>query len=171
MSPLLLVLFFIYTGDDLKDHANCPLHAAHSHSAGSASVDTRGDKVMGFSHQKSKHTFSLAPDGGRIEINANSANDAETRNKIRAHLKQVATRFAGGDFSWPKEIHGQVPPASGVLKARRNLIKYEYTETPKGAAVRITSTDADARKAIHSFLRFQITDHRTGDSLHQHQPR
>lgn len=85
---------------------------------------------------------------------------------IGLHLT-AATRFAGGDFSWPKEIHAQVPPGSGIMKARKNLIRYQDTETPAGAAVRITSSDADARKAIHSFLRFQITDHRTADPLHQ----
>lgn len=90
---------------------------------------------------------------------------------IGLHLT-AATRFAGGDFSWPKEIHAQVPPGSGIMKARKNLIRYQDTETPAGAAVRITSSDADARKAIHSFLRFQITDHRTADPLHlDHQPR
>ena len=68
---------------------------------------------------------------------------------IGLHLT-AATRFAGGDFSSPKEIHAQVPPGSGIMKARKNLIRYQYTETPAGAAVRITSSDADARKAIHS---------------------
>jgi hypothetical protein len=47
------------------------------------------------------------------------------------------------------------------LKAR---IAYQYEETSTGGRVRIVTRDADALKAVHAFLYFQIEDHRTGDS-------
>ena len=52
---------------------SCPMHEQHegsSHHA--ADVDTRGDKAMGFSHEKSTHHFELSSDGGTIEVTTNT---------------------------------------------------------------------------------------------------
>ena len=43
-------------------------------------------------------------------------------------------------------------------------IKYQFEELKGGGRVRMTTTNAEAIKAIHEFLRFQIEDHKTGDS-------
>ena len=42
---------------------------------------------------------------------------------------------------------------------------YRYRDTPGGGRVDIVTSDAEALEAIHAFLRFQITDHKTGDPL------
>jgi hypothetical protein len=47
----------------------------------------------------------------------------------------------------------------------KDRITYKYAETPKGGRVNITTSDAEALKAVHAFLKFQIADHKTGDSL------
>jgi hypothetical protein len=47
----------------------------------------------------------------------------------------------------------------------RKAITYKYQETDKGGRVRISSKDPGALAAIHRFLRYQIKEHRTGDSL------
>ncbi len=50
------------------------------------------------------------------------------------------------------------------------MIKAEYiwidgTEpTARGARVVIRTANPEALEAVHAFLRFQISDHRTGDS-------
>jgi hypothetical protein len=44
-------------------------------------------------------------------------------------------------------------------------IKYQYEEIDRGASVRISTTNAEALKAIHDFLRYQIKEHKTGDPL------
>jgi hypothetical protein len=51
------------------------------------------------------------------------------------------------------------------MKARHASISYAYEELPLGGRVRITTTDAAALAAVHQFLRFQITEHRTGDAV------
>ena len=46
----------------------CPMYEQHqgsSHHA--ADVDTRGDKAMGFSHEKSTHHFELLSNGGSLK--------------------------------------------------------------------------------------------------------
>jgi len=51
------------------------------------------------------------------------------------------------------------------MKLMKSAIHYTYEEMPSGGRVRIQSDDPIAVAAIHDFVRFQITDHQTGDSL------
>ena len=138
------------------------LYAQHDdhHSA----VDSRGDKVMGFSHDKTTHHFRLYDDGGSIEVEANSADDAPSRDQIRGHLRHIATMFAAGNFEAPMLIHAKTPPGVPVMQKLKSEITYRYRQTARGAAVDIVTTNRDAIRAIHEFLRFQISDHRTGDA-------
>lgn len=143
----------------------CPMLIEHQvvadpHAAG---VDQRGDHAMGFSHDKSAHHFRLYPDGGSIEVDANDSNDSVTRDEIRAHLDHIAQMFNAGDFQVPMFIHGTVPPGVSVMESKRGAIVYAFEATQDGGRVRITTADAEALKAVHQFLEFQIDDHRTGD--------
>jgi hypothetical protein len=128
-------------------------------------VEKRGDKAMGFSHDMTSHHFLLFKDGGAIEVEADDPNDSASREAIRDHLVKIAGMFSQGDFQLPMLIHASVP--RGVDTMRR--LKYEITYTAeiaqKGARVRIKTENSEALQAIHEFLRFQITDHRTKDSL------
>jgi hypothetical protein len=128
-------------------------------------VSRRGDAVMGFSHEKTTHHFRLRAGGGEIEITANDAGDEESARAIRGHLRHIATLFAKGDFTAPMLIHARNPPGTDVMAARKQAISYVVDPVPAGARLRISTSDPDAREAIHTFLRFQITDHRTGDPL------
>lgn len=127
-------------------------------------VNERGDQVMGFSHEKTTHHFRLYTDGGVIEVAANDAQDAVTRDAIRAHLSHIVKMFAEGDFSAPMLIHQKNPPGATTMTRLREQIHYALEQTPRGARIRITSQNAKALGAIHDFLRFQIQDHQTGDS-------
>lgn len=157
MNVLLLILAL--TGDP----ATCPMHAKHAghHQA----VDQRGDKVMGFSHEKTKHSFKLHKDGGVVEVRANDGADAESIAAIRTHLKEIAKEFAAGDFAKPKEIHGRVPDGAPVMKDLGPRILYLYEELERGGRVRIRTAEPRGVEAVHQFLRFQVEDHRTGDPL------
>jgi hypothetical protein len=48
------------------------------------------------------------------------------------------------------------------MKSKRASIAYVFEPILSGGRVRITTTDAEALKAVHQFLTFQIDDHRTG---------
>jgi hypothetical protein len=65
----------------------------------------------------------------------------------------------------PMFIHDQVPPGVPVMKRLKSQIKYEVENIPAGARVRISTGNPEALKAVQDFLRFQITDHQTGDPL------
>lgn len=126
-------------------------------------VVQRGDRVMGFSHEKTIHHFRLTPDGGTIEALATNSSDAASREQIRAHLEHIAQMFHNGNFNAPMLIHAQTPPGVPTMKKLRKDIRYDVEDTPNGAQVKASSQNPKAIAAIHDFLRFQIQDHRTGD--------
>jgi hypothetical protein len=128
-------------------------------------MNERGDRVMGFDHLKTTHHFLLKTDGGLIRIEANDASDQESRDQIRRHLRHIAEMFSEGNFSAPMLIHAQNPPGAAVMKQLKANIKYEFGENERGAQIRISTSDAEALKAIYDFLRFQIKEHMTGDPL------
>jgi hypothetical protein len=130
-----------------------------------AGVDKRGDQGMGFSHEKTTHHFHLLADGGAIAIQTNESTDAASQEAIRQHLVMIAVKFSHGDFAIPMFIHATVPPGVEEMKRLKAKITYETENTEFGAQMRITTRDAEALTAIHRFLRFQIQDHQTGDSL------
>ena len=128
-------------------------------------VTRRGDAVMGFPHDKTTHHFRQRASGGEIEITANDPRNEESAGAIGSHLRHIARMFGDGDFTAPLLIHARNPPGTGVMAARKQAITYVVESVAGGARLRITTGDRDALDAIHEFLRFQITDHRTGDPL------
>jgi hypothetical protein len=133
-------------------------------SNGSHEMNKRGDQVMGFDHMKTTHHFRLFEDGGALEITANSAADTESRDQIRMHLGHIAKMFGEGNFKAPMLIHEQTPPGVPTMQKLKKEITYSFQEIDGGAAIRISTKDASALEAIHSFLRFQIKEHKTGHS-------
>ena len=148
--------------DSMKD---CPMHAQHTKAS---DVDKRGDMGMGFSHEKTNHHFRLAADGGSIEAFADDASDKDSIDSIRMHMRHIAMMFAQGDFSIPMFVHDQTPPGVPTMKAQKSAISYKYEEMPLGARVVIKTSKEDALKAVQDFLKFQIAEHRTGDTSSAH---
>ena len=130
-----------------------------------AGMHARGAAVMGFDQHKTAHHFYLFEDGGAIEIAVKDAADTVNRDAIRAHLPHIAMRFGAGNFEAPMLIHDTrtVPGMAGLVKLKEQIV-YRFTETPNGGRVDITTTDPAALTAVHEFLRYQITEHQTGDA-------
>jgi hypothetical protein len=120
--------------------------------------------VMGFDQDKTVHQFRLHPDGGAVDIAVKDAGDATNRDAIRSHLPHIAGMFGDGNFEAPMLIHEKAVPGTARMTALKNRIRYAYVETPGGGRLDIFTTDAGALAAVHEFLRFQIADHRTGDT-------
>jgi len=51
------------------------------------------------------------------------------------------------------------------MKRSKSQIKYEFESMESGGRVKISTMNREAIDAVHEFLRFQITDHQTGDPL------
>jgi hypothetical protein len=148
-------------------YAQQPKKSSNSNTSDMADeqMNKRGDHVMGFDHTKTTHHFLLQEEGGSIEVTANSSADAESSSQIKMHLKHIAMMFAEGNFNAPMLIHDQTPPGVPVMQKLKGEIKYKFEEIDRGAAVRVSTKNPTALKAIHDFLRFQIEEHKTGDSL------
>ena len=140
--------------------------AAAALSAQDPHLKHRGAAAMGFDQDKTTHHFLLFEDGGAIDVSVKDASDTTNRDAIRAHLPHIAEMFSAGNFEAPMFVHDtKTVPGVAALAAMKSSLKYTYLETPRGGRVDIVSTHAEAVKALHQFLRFQITDHKTGDPL------
>lgn len=120
-------------------------------------VDARHD-TLGIHHAESRHHFRLYRNGGAIEL---SGKDAQA---IRKHLREITDDFAKGDFDTPMFVHGKMPDGTDAMKRLRAKITYRYEDVPGGGRIRVRTRDAEALEAIHAFLKFQVKEHRTGDS-------
>jgi hypothetical protein len=130
-----------------------------------AELKKRGAAAMGFDQDKTTHHFRLSETGGAIEVAATDAADKTTVAQVRAHLKEIAGEFARGDFDKPLATHAETPPGVRTMQERRDRLAFRYENIPAGARVRIITADRNAADAVHEFLRYQIREHATGDSL------
>ena len=130
-----------------------------------AEMKTRGAAAMGFDQDRVAHHFLLTGVGGTIRVEAADATDTATRDAIRAHLRQIASEFAAGNFQAPFATHAETPPGAAAMQALKSSIRYAVSDRPGGGEVRIATSDEKALAAVHEFLRYQIREHRTGDPI------
>jgi hypothetical protein len=128
---------------------------------GYAALQQRGTMVMGVDQYTSTHRFDDLPDGGRIVL-TRSARDTAGVRAIRAHLAEITRAFAAGDFGHTMLVHQRTMPGTEIMQQRRGVISYRMDTLPGGGAVRITTSDALAVRAIHEFLAAQRGDHHAG---------
>ena len=139
--------------------------AAEQDHAKNQAMEHRGNQGMGFDQQKTTHHFLLRRDGGAIQVTAKSAGDKESLEEIRMHLQHIRHAFQSGEFNIPMFVHDQTPPGVPVMTRLKNQIHYKYQPIANGGRVLISSGNAEAVAAVHDFLKFQITEHQTGDPL------
>lgn len=121
--------------------------------------------VMGFDQERTAHHFFLLDDGGAIDVSVKEAADTKNREAIRSHLPHVATMFGSGNFDAPMLVHDSANvPGTKIMAARQAAIRYQYVEAANGGRVNIFTSDREALDAVHAFLKFQIAEHKTGDS-------
>src|SRR5215467_14194050 len=157
ISAVVAILMLTFTTQAQHQDQRSPdqQHAAMMH---------RGDQGMGFSQEKTMHRFTLLKHGGEIQATVMDANHSDNLEHIRMHLSHAAKMFSAGDFDIPMFVHGTIPPGVPVMKKLHAFIQYEYREVENGGKITIATTNPKALAAIHKFLRFQTSEHQTGDS-------
>jgi hypothetical protein len=134
-----------------------------------AAVQMRGRAVMGVDQYTSQHVFEDLPSGGRIVLDRADGLDTAGIKAIRQHMRGVASDFLVGDFAKPLSVHAQQVPGTKIMRAKQARMKYDVVDRPRGAEVRISTTDSAAVRAVHAFLAFQRSDHRApGTEGHSH---
>lgn len=122
-------------------------------------VAVRGAQVMPFDLNRTTHTFTDLPDGGREIVTANDPTDTEQVTLIRAHLQLEAHKFSAGDFSDPAAIHGNEMPGLAQLEASFTSIEFQYEALPNGASITYRSADPTLVTALHAWFAAQRSDH------------
>ena len=122
-------------------------------------LQDRGRAAMGVDQYTSPHVFEDTPDGGRVVLERGVEDSAGVAT-IRAHMRDVASAFARGDFAIPGFVHAREVPGTSVMSAKRAAITFTPVDRPRGGELRIASADPEAVRAIHEFLAFQRQDHR-----------
>ena len=102
--------------------------------------------------------FETLPNGGVIEIQR-APDDSTGMRTVRSRLRAIAQAFSQGDLTSPAYAHMTSAPGARVMTERRNAIRYDYRNLPRGGALRITTADYVARKAIWEFIAFQRNEH------------
>jgi hypothetical protein len=152
-----------------QEHPSMPAGMTHEQHMAQMKKDAEmkqhGHMAMGFDQDKATHHFTLTSNGGAIAVVANDAADQTTRDQIRAHLQEIANAFGQGDFEKPLMTHGEVPPGVSGMQRHKSEITYTFERSERGGVVRIATSNADALNAIHDFLRYQVTEHATGDPV------
>jgi hypothetical protein len=115
---------------------------------------------MGVDQYTSRHVFEDLPDGGRIVLDRDDASDTASIRTIRAHMREIEASFQQGNFAAPGLVHAREVPGTRVLSEKRAVITYSAIERPRGAELRILTTNPAAITAVHAFLAFQRSDHR-----------
>lgn len=160
MKPIVILILLAFASGVQAQEKMAQEDPAHGH----CEMMKRGEKGMGFSQEATTHHFRLLADGGAIEIGTNDPKDTGTRDQIRQHLSHVAKMFSDGNFEIPMFIHDKTPPGVPTMTELRDQIHYDFEPTDSGGRVRIHTSNTRAVQAVHEFLRFQITEHQTGDS-------
>lgn len=125
-----------------------------------AAVQERGRTAMGVDQYTSSHVFEDLPDGGRVVLDRDDASDTTGIRTIRGHMRVIQAAFERGDFALPGQVHDREVPGTRVMRDRRSAIVYAAADRPRGAELRMTTTDSAALAAIREFLAFQRSDHR-----------
>ena len=125
-----------------------------------AQVQRRGKSVMGVDQNTSRHVFEDLPDGGRIVLDRDDASDTTSIRTIRSHMRDIEAAFRQGNFGAPGLVHARDVPGTAVMSRKRSVIAYAVEDRPRGAELRIRTSDSAAIAAVHEFLAFQRTDHR-----------
>jgi hypothetical protein len=136
-------------------------HSASGQDTSFAAMQKRGQQAMDVDQYTSIHRFDALPDGGRIELQRDS-DDSVGIATIRAHIRGIAAAFKSGDFSTPEFVHIRAVPGSKVMAAKRSVITYDARDLPRGAELRIRTTDREALAAIREFMAFQRSEHHAG---------
>jgi hypothetical protein len=106
--------------------------------------------------------FEALPNGGIIELQR-ASNDSVGMREIRTHLRAIAQAFISADVAAPPHLRLASAPGARVMLDRRNNIRFDYRDLPRGGALRISTADRIAQKAIWEFIAYQRNEHLAGE--------
>ncbi|WP_204369197.1 hypothetical protein [Methylocucumis oryzae] len=103
--------------------------------------------------------FTKNASGGRQQVIAKDVQDSEQITLIQQHLSMLAMKFAKGDFSGPKRIHGEAMPGLVQLTTGFSRVQFNYQALANGAQLDYVAREPELIDAIHAYFDAQLSDH------------
>jgi hypothetical protein len=142
--------------------AVAPVFGQTADSSRQEAVRERSADVMPFDMNATTHIFTKTPEGGVQRVVVKSPEDTKQAALIRGHLKEIADRFARGDFGAPTDVHGAEMPGLAALKAAvPGELHVHYRDLQSGAEIQYSSRDPKLVSALHEWFDAQLADHGT----------
>ena len=124
-----------------------------------AEVRARGEQVMPFDLNRTRHVFAKTAAGGLESVLIKSSADRDQLPLIRSHLRKEQRLFSRGDFQDPMAIHGMQMPGIDALRRHAGEITITYRSLPRGAQLRYATGDPTLLAALHEWFDVQLMDH------------
>lgn len=126
-------------------------------------MNARFSKALGVSLDKIALHYYLVKNGGVIELASKDPNDTVTIEAIQKYLQTQKDLWEKGKDT-VTEVHAKAPESANIMRKLRNDITFYTAKTDAGAVLRMFSINDQARGAIQDYLKFEIAEHKTGDS-------
>ena len=129
-----------------------------------AEMNARFSKALGVPLDKVTLHFYLVKNGGVIELTAKDPNDTATINALQKYLQTQKDLWEKGKETAVTDVHGKFPESAATMRRLRNEITFYMAKTDNGGVLRMFSINEQARNAIQEYFKFEIAEHKTGDS-------
>jgi hypothetical protein len=127
-------------------------------------MNARFSRLLGVSLDKIKLHYYIVKNGGVVDISAKDPNDSSTIAAIQKYLQNQKDLWEKGKESAVTAVHERPPESAATMRRLRNEITFYMAKTDTGGDLRMFSINDQARLAIQDYMRFEIAEHRTGDS-------
>jgi len=152
------------------DHAKAVHHFNLHDDGGTIDVSVKDPKDETSLHALRLHLQRLALQLGEGDISmprpapagATASPDGQVTFVTRSAAHHEVAGHHGTESS-PSGTSAMFFPGAATLGRLKSEVKYTYASTSAGARIEILTTNEQAVQAVHDFLRFQISEHRTGD--------
>ncbi|HEX8926526.1 MAG TPA: hypothetical protein VF786_12080 [Terriglobales bacterium] len=112
---------------------------------------------------KIERHYWLLKNGGAIEMVCKAPCDSSTQATIQQYLDALAKSFEKGSFE-AEFVTGTTAPVSlANLKKLRDEVTFHAASSDVGYSLRMLTVNPQARDAIYDFMRYEITNRKTGD--------
>jgi hypothetical protein len=127
-------------------------------------MNSRFSKAVGVPLDKFILHYYLVKNGGVVELAAKDPSDTSTIEAIQKYLQGQKELWEKGKETVVTDIHGKFPEPAATMKKLRNEITFYMAKTDAGGVLRMFSINDQARVAIQDYMKFEISEHKTGDS-------
>ena len=153
---------FVSTLTGLALLAVAPAFSQTADTARQEIVRQRSADVMPFDMNATTHVFTKTPTGGIQRVILKTPGDTGQTALIRHHLRDIANKFAHGDFGASADVHGADMPGLAALKsAIPGDLQVRYRDVQSGAEIRYSSRNPRVVVALHEWFDAQLADHGT----------